>query len=179
MKKVIITIILAAIAAFSASAQAPTLERNGRFLSSNGVRLSDQEVRSIISPSVYSETYEGARKQMNVGRKLRTYGLIGFGVGLPAFILGELNTVYTENYTSGEVSSVEFEGPAIAWIGVGGGLILMATSLTAIEVSIPFSVIGKRRLEWVSDDYNAGNHASKVNLQFGAQDYGFGLAIKF
>lgn len=180
MKRIIITIILAAVAAFAASAQAPTLERNGRFLSSNGVRLSDQEVRSIISPSVYSETYEGARKQMNVGRTIRTCGFIGLGVGTAAFIIGGANFAIIETYDSnGNVTEREFDGPAIAAVGFAGGLVLMAASLSAIEISIPFSVIGKKRLDWVAEDYNHPGHASNVSLDFGAQRNGFGLALNF
>ncbi|MCQ2146952.1 MAG: hypothetical protein MJZ16_05480 [Bacteroidales bacterium] len=180
MKRIIITIIIAAVAAFAASAQAPTLERSGRFLSSNGVRLSDQEVRNIISPSVYSETYEGARKQMNAGRKLRTYGLIGFGVGLPAFILGGMNAGYVEYYNDyGEPVERELEGSALAWIGFGGGLLLMTAGLTAVEVSIPLTVIGKKRLDWVAEDYNYAAHGSSAKLDLGAQEHGFGLALKF
>ncbi|MCQ2146953.1 MAG: hypothetical protein MJZ16_05485 [Bacteroidales bacterium] len=172
MKRVILTIILAAVAAFAASAQAPTIERNGRFLSINGVKLSDQDVRDIISPSVYSETYEGARTQVEAGRKLRIAGFSAFGAGLVAMIGSEVAIVAMQD-------SYDDYMPVFPIITYVTGIVAMTAGLTCVEASIPLTIIGKRRLEWVSADYNAGNHASKVNLQFGAQDHGFGLALKF
>ncbi len=57
-----------------------------------------------------------------------------------------------------------------------GGLLLELTGSAALDAGIPLAIIGKKRLDWVADNYNGG-----VNLTYhvGATPNGFGLTLRF
>ena len=52
------------------------------------------------------------------------------------------------------------------------------TSLSAIalEVGIPFAVIGKKRLDWVASNYTSGG---LLTYHVGATPNGVGIALQF
>ena len=57
-----------------------------------------------------------------------------------------------------------------------GGTLLMAAGAVALDAGIPLAIIGKKRLNWVADDYNA-KHG--LTYQIGATPNGVGLAFRF
>jgi len=182
MKRVLFIAILFVMAVLSASAQAPTLQRYGRFLTMNGSIIPDEEMRYILSEDVYNDTYVGARKQLETARKIRTYSIIGAGVGAAGIIGGTIGLALsdtTSDYVEGE-TDIHFTDSDVAnLLLLTSGITLFVAGTTGIGASIAFEQIGRRRLDWVAEDYNSGNHASKVRLDLGAQDHGFGLALKF
>ena len=57
-----------------------------------------------------------------------------------------------------------------------GGTLLMAAGGVALDAGIPLAIIGKKRLNWVADDYNARKNLA---YQIGATPSGVGLAVRF
>lgn len=45
-----------------------------------------------------------------------------------------------------------------------------------LDIGIPLSIIGKKRLDWVADDYNA---RKGLTYQIGATPSGVGFALNF
>ena len=57
-----------------------------------------------------------------------------------------------------------------------GGLLVTSLGSAALDVGIPLSIIGKRRLDWVADNYNSGTN---LTCHFGATPHGLGLTLQF
>ena len=141
------------------------LEMNkGRFYDENGNRLTDGQMRSIIGDKIYEETYIGATKQFNAGKKLITFGAIGFGVGLvSAVTCAALYDSYEEDVYLGGV----YLGSAI---GILGAL--------ALNAGIPLKIFGKSRLYWIADDYNESKGYT-LRVTGSSAGPGLGLALVF
>ncbi len=163
----------------NANAQyAGPIERHGINLTDNrGNVLSDHEILNMIGEEVYDATFVGARKQMKAGKTLIWSGLGGmvggavlYGVGLSK-VAGKVN----QNSSKEDIQKA-FEGdPGSAGMVVGGTL-LMAAGAIALDAGIPLAIIGKKRLNWVADDYNA---RKGLTYQMGVTPSGVGLAINF
>ena len=162
----------------SANAQyAPSSLRrdHGNLVDSRGNILSDAEVLNLVGEQVYNETYVGAKKQYKIGHKLVWGGVAGTVVGLGAMVGGQYlfanNTYWAGNDVTEQTIHFSDEGKGMAGLVLCvGGLLMTSLSSIALEVGIPFTVIGKKRLDWVG-----------VNLTYhvGATPNGVGIALNF
>ena len=136
----------------------------GRFYDENGTLLTDGQIRNIIGDKIFEETYIGATKQFNAGKKLITFGAIGFGVGLVTAI----GSTALYNYYEEDVFLVgTYLGSAI---GVLGAL--------ALNAGIPLKIFGKSRLYWIADDYNESKGYT-LRVIGSSAGPGLGLALVF
>ena len=182
MKKIlIISGIIAAILCLAQNANAqyagPIHRQGANLADMRGNVLSDHEVLSLIGEQIYDETYVGACKQRKAGKTLIWSGLGGmvggavlYGAGLSK-IAGQVN----QNSSSEEIQKALEGNPGSAGMVLGGTL-LMAAGAVALDAGIPLAIIGKKRLNWVADDYNA-KHG--LTYQIGATPNGVGLAFRF
>ena len=182
MKKVLI--LSGLVAAFLCLAQnanaqyAGPIHREGANLADQrGNILTDQEVLTLIGQDIYDQTYVGAQKQRKAGKALiwsGAGGLVGgtvlYGVGLSK-IAGEVN----QNSSKDEIQTALEKHPGSAGMVLGGTL-LMAAGAIALDAGIPLAIIGKKRLNWIADDYNA---RKGVAYQVGATPNGVGIALRF
>jgi hypothetical protein len=53
---------------------------------------------------------------------------------------------------------------------------MTSLSSLALEIGIPFDIIGKKRLDWVAENYNMDH---PLSYHFGATPNGIGLALQF
>lgn len=182
MKKVLI--LSGLVAAFLCLAQnanaqyAGPIHREGANLADQrGNILTDPEVLTLIGQDIYDQTYVGAQKQRKAGKTLIWSGLGGmvggavlYGVGLSQ-IAGEVN----QNSSKDEIQTALEKHPGSAGMVLGGTL-LMAAGAVALDAGIPLAIIGKKRLNWIADDYNA---RKGVAYQVGATPNGVGIALRF
>ena len=174
-----ITLFLCLLVAFlciaqSANAQyATSLHReHGSLVDGRGLTLSDNDVLNLIGDEIYNETYVGAKKQCKIGRTLIWSGAAGMVAGAGMLLYGQhlfVNSPYMN----------ELDPETDGRIGLAlclSGLLLEVTGSVAFDAGIPLSIIGKKRLDWVADNYNGG-----VNLtcHVGATPNGFGLTLRF
>lgn len=139
--------------------------QKGQFFDGNGAAISSSQIQQIIGSDIYNQTYVGAMKQFNAGKKLITWGLIGTGIGLAATVAAaaliptsDVNTWYAGVYGAAAIASL-------------GG--------TALAVGIPLKVIGSKRLNWIAEDYNAKQSTVSFNITGCRGGYGLGLALNF
>lgn len=182
MKKVLI--LGGLVAAFLCLAQnanaqyAGPIHREGANLADQrGNILTDHEVLTLIGQDIYDQTYVGAQKQRKAGKALIWSGVGGmvggavlYGVGLSQ-IAGEVN----QNSSKDEIQTALEKHPGSAGMVLGGTL-LMAAGAIALDAGIPLAIIGKKRLNWIADDYNA---RKGVAYQVGATPNGVGIALRF
>ena len=134
--------------------------------------LAQNASAQYVGDETYKETYLSANKQCKAGRTLIWSGAAGTVAGLGMMLYGQY--LYTDSpYMNG--IGTEKEGK-VGLALCAGGLLVSCLSSAALDVGIPLSIIGKKRLEWVSDNYDGG-----VNLtyQVGAAPNGFGLTLHF
>ena len=161
---------------------ATSLQRNhGNLIDQRGNLLSDVEIRNLVGDDIYNETYVGAKKQYAIGHKLVWGGAAGTVVGLAAMVGGQYlfaqNTYWAGNETTPQTLHFSDEEKGTAGLLLcTGGLLMTSLSAIALEVGIPFHIIGKKRLDWVAENYNSG-----VNLTYhvGATPNGIGFALQF
>ena len=152
--------------------------------------LTDLEVREIIGEEIFQETYVGARKQYKAGLGL----LIGGGVvtlsgaiicnRAESFIKdrgkGTLWAIIKTSWNKGSMDDVGLDQAAedvtkgIVWYFCGAGVSYVGTTL--LKFGIPFYAVGRKRLEWIADDYNRRNAPS---LEITATPFGPGLRLQF
>ena len=138
----------------------------GSFYDEKGNRLTDGQMRQIIGDELFGETYRGATKQFNTGKKLITFGSIGLGVGAVAAATCAVLYNYDE-YESDALLAGVYAGSALATMGI-----------LALDVGIPFHVIGKKRLNWIADDYNESKDYT-LRVTGSSAGTGLGLALVF
>ena len=163
----------------NANAQiAGPIHRDGAYLADQrGNILSNQEVLTLVGQDIYNQTYVGAQKQRKAGKALiwsGAGGLVGgavlYGVGLSK-IAGEVN----QNSSKDEIQTALERHPGSAGMVLGGTL-LMAAGAIALDAGIPLAIIGKKRLDWVADNYNGRKNLA---YQVGATPNGVGIAVRF
>ena len=182
MKKILI--ISGIIAAFLCLAQnanaqiAGPIHRDGAYLADQrGNILSNQEVLTLVGQDIYNQTYVGAQKQRKAGKTViwsGIGGLVGGGV-LYGAGLTKIADKVTQNSSKEEIQKALEANPGSAGMILGGTL-LMAAGGVALDAGIPLAIIGKKRLNWVADDYNARKNLA---YQIGATPSGVGLAVRF
>ena len=170
MKKVLI-VLLGILAIGQGRVQAQIMPEHiemskGSFYDENGNRLSDGQMRQIIGDRIFEETYRGATKQFNTGKKLITVGAITLGVGAVSAITCAAIYGYDE-YESGALLA-----------GVYAGCVIAAMGALALDVGIPFKVIGRNRLDWIAEDYNESKGYA-LHVTGSSSGPGLGLALVF
>ena len=169
MKKVLILIISLSLSICFAQAQIRPdylSVSKGQFYDESGTLISSRQLQQIIGDQIFNETYVGASKQYNAGRKLILWGAIGTGVGLVTGIgIGALGY------------ALDNEGLIAA--GVYGGALMASLGSAALSAGIPLTIIGKNRLSWIADDYNDSQTNVTLNITGSSSGPGLGLALVF
>lgn len=165
--------IVAALLCLTQNANAQYAREGADLVNVNGVTLSDQDIINLVGNDVFDQTVVGARKQYKAGSGLITGGIIGIGAGLAgAFLTG---------YKAGKAgykdmqTAMDNDGSILAmYLGSTAAASLGSAALTG---GIVLKVIGKKRLDWVSEEANkvAGN----VSLNVGATPNGMGIVLNF
>ena len=149
--------------------------KKGQFFDQNGSVISSSQLQQIIGNQVYNDTYVGALKQYKTGKSLILWGAIGAGIGWLGYIgcAGAYANKYGTTFKNGQMP----EDPLLA--GMLGGAVIGSLGSAALAAGIPLNVIGKKRLNWIADDYNG--KASNVSLKVTGSPvgYGLGLALNF
>ena len=134
-------------------------------------RLTDEEYSSILNDELF-DTYYSARKQFKTGRALL---FAGIGCLLVAVV----------NY-SAALESYSVEEDIIYNEGALNRFYLASTAADACFITgFIFKGIGKGRMNWVKDTYNAGrSYSSTLNLSpslmmTAQKDLGFGVSMNF
>lgn len=165
--------LVAAFLCLAQNANAQYARKGADLVDQNKVVLSDQDIINLVGNDVFDQTVVGARKQYKAGRGLITGGIIGIGAGLAgAFITGYkagkagYNDLETALSNDGSIAAMYLASTAAASLGgaaLSGGIIL--------------KTIGKKRLNWVSEEANrvSGN----VSLNVGATPHGMGIVLNF
>ena len=146
----------------------------GQFFNENGAVISSSQLQAIIGDDIYNETYVGAIKQYKTGKNLVLWGAIGAGVGLVA--LGGFSAAMASKYGN-KLPQEAQKDPLL--LGLAGGYVLTAAGTTALAVGIPLTTIGKKRLNWIADDYNEKQSKISLNMIGCPAGYGVGLALNF
>jgi hypothetical protein len=172
--------------AYPVSAQIPDtlIRQKSNLVDSSGNILSDAEILDLIGEQIYNETYISARKQYKDGHFLLWFSAAGLAVGLPAMMGGGFHLMQglvepflPQKNEEERPQNSDYSVPMyVSLICYGGGAILSSFSLIALNVGIPLSIIGKKRLDWVVDDYNAG---SSIAYYVGPTPNGVGLVLRF
>ena len=131
------------------------MERSGRDLEIDGHELSDEEVLALVGPENY-DTYLSARKQVAVGRAFTPIFIVSATV---TAVSGILYLVYLDEYTSGDTHRLQ----DMANAGVVFAVFAPIASVS-LPLMIAFKSIGKKRLNWIADDYNQKNNAFSYQL---------------
>lgn len=163
MKKFIVAVLLMS-AGFLASAQIPggEMSRKGAKLFADGKPLSAYMVMESVGIDVYRGTYLSATKQIGVGRAL---AIVGGVVGLCGVSYMGIASRYYHPVRHG------------LWMKSAIGAEVVAGAF--ISAGIPLICIGSKRLGWIADEYNAGHYDGGVTVEFGAQQNGVGLVLRF
>lgn len=170
--------LLAAFLCLTQNADAQYVQRHkANLVDVNGNILSDTEVIDLVGEEIFHETYVGAKKQYNAGRKMLIGGAIGAGAGLATSLIG-FNLAYDSAYLqeNGKVAFRNETEAVIGFIGYYGGVVVAALGLSVLEAGIPLHIIGKKRLDWVAEE---GSKASNVSFNVGAAPNGVGLTLRF
>ncbi|MBR2227710.1 MAG: hypothetical protein IJ893_07555 [Bacteroidales bacterium] len=165
--------LVAAFLCLAQNANAQYARKGADLVDQNKVVLSDQDIINLVGNDVFDQTVVGARKQYKAGRGLITGGIIGIGAGLAGSVLAGVKAA-NDGYRDFE-TAVEDDGAVLAmYLGSVAALSLGSAALTA---GIPLKIIGKKRLDWVSEEANrvSGN----VSLNVGATPHGMGIVLNF
>lgn len=172
------------VAAFLCLAQnahaqyAGPIHRQGANLADmRGNILTDHEVLNLIGEQVYDETYVGACKQRKAGKSLIWGGIGGLVGGAVVYGIGfsKVADKVTQDSSTEAMQKAFEENPGSAAMVVGGTA-LMAVGAVALDAGIPLAIIGKKRLNWVADDYNA---RKGLAYRVGVTSSGVGFALNF
>lgn len=149
--------------------------KKGQFFDQNGSVISSSQLQQIIGNQVFNDTYVGALKQYKTGKSLIIWGAIGAGIGWLGyfgFAAAYVNK-YGTNYKNGQMPDDPLMG------GMLGGLVVGSLGSAALAAGIPLNVIGKKRLNWIADDYNAKASTVSLKVTGSPVGYGLGLALNF
>lgn len=163
----------------NANAQiAGPIHRDGAYLADQrGNILSNQEVLTLIGQDIYNQTYVGAQKQRKAGKALIWSGAGGMIGGAVLYGLGfsKIADKVSQSSSQDDIQKA-FEGAPGSAGMVLGGTLLMAAGAIALDAGIPLAIIGKKRLNWIADDYNGRKNLA---YQVGATPNGVGIAVRF
>ena len=139
--------------------------RGGNLVDSEGNVIKPEDIRFYIGNQIYEDTYVGARKQLRSGKTL-------VWIGAPVAVAGIVMMI--------ALNSMEYDdGEYYDYGPYSAGLLVGLAGSTCIDVGIPLLVIGKKRLEWIADDYNGRLHGSRRQPYISTSSKGFGIALNF
>lgn len=144
--------------------------KGGNFYGESGTVYTDAQMLQLIGRDIYDETYVGALKQYRTGRNLIIIGGVTALAGLGGCI-GILAANSTEEGVEGMSDS--------AIMGFYGSMLVAVLGGVALDVGIPLTIIGKSRLNWIADDYNAKQSGVSLRLTGCSAGPGVGLALVF
>ena len=165
--------LVAALLCLTQNANAQYAREGNHIVNSNGVALSNQEIIDLVGNDVYEQTVIGAWKQYKAGKGLITGGILGIGAGLAGAVLTGVkagkagyNDLETAMNNDGSIAAMYLASTAAASLGSA-----------ALTGGIVLKIIGKKRLDWVSEEANrvSGN----VSLNVGATPNGMGIVLNF
>lgn len=184
MKKTLLLLLLMLAPAFAALAQyipAQIEQSRGRLLDDQDEVIPDFMVQRLVGDEIYEETYVGAVKQYKTGKRLLFAGIAGMGAGVA--VTGVSTVTFFVNYIKMWGPPSEEHDP---WQGLSDakdsldwmlrGAYIAGIGFSVFTMGVIFKSIGKKRLEWVADDYNERH---PVSLRFGNGQYGTGLVFNF
>ena len=164
--------LVAALLCLTQNANAQYARKGADLVSQNGFTLSDQEIISIVGNDVFDQTVVGARKQYKAGKGLITGGILGIGAGFAGAVL---TGVKAGKAGYSDLQTAVGNDASIAALYLGSSALASAGG-AALSGGIILKTIGKKRLNWVSEECN---NASNVSLNVGATSNGFGIALNF
>lgn len=165
--------LVAALLCLTQNANAQYARKGANVVNQNGVVLSDQDIVNLVGNDVFEQTVIGARKQYKAGKGLIAGGIIGIGAGLAGSVLAGVQAA-KDGYNDFQ-TAVENDGAVLGmYLGSVAALSLGSAALTA---GIPLKVIGKKRLDWVSEEANRAS--ANVSLNVGATPHGMGIVLNF
>ncbi len=165
--------LVAAFLCLAQNANAQYARKGADLVDQNKVVLSDQDIINLVGNDVFDQTVIGARKQYKVGKGLITGGILGIGAGLAGSVLAGVKAA-NDGYSDFD-TAVENDGAVLALYL--GSTALMSAGIAALNGGIVLKTIGKKRLDWVSEEANrvSGN----VSLNVGATPHGMGITLNF
>jgi len=167
-----ISIILSMLlTAWPLSAQMPDtlLRRGSNLVDGSGTILTDAEVLDLVGDPIYSESYLGAKKDYQTGRALIWSGAAGMVVGLVSIPVGYY-------FTARGIFTIEPSAIFGGMVAFYGGIILASGGCVVLCGGIPLSIQGKKGLNRVADEYNAGRN---LTYNVGATPNGVGIVLRF
>ena len=152
-KALILCGLVAALMCLAQNANAQYARKGANIVDPKGAVLSDQELISIVGNDIYEQTVIGAKKQFKAGKKLITGGIIGIGVGFAGLVAAAVK-MQDAGYENDWSAAMENDPSVAGLYLLGAG----ATSLgcSAVSAGIVLKTIGKKRLNWVSDQCGVG-----------------------
>ena len=148
----------------------------GQFYDENGTVLDVDQISRIIGSEIFDETYRGAMKQYAAGKKLVVAGAVGLGVGAAVAVACVASGDWYDLVSEEDYELTNSDRSLMA--GFIGGVIVAALGGTALDVGIPLLSIGKSRLSWIADNYNA-DRAVTLRVTGCSAAPGIGLAMAF
>ena len=164
--------LVAALLCLTQNANAQYARKGADIVSQNGVTLSDQDIINLVGNDVFDQTVVGARKQIKTGKGLVAGGILGIGAGLAGAVL---TGVKAGKAGYNDLQTAVGNDASIAALYLGSSALISAGG-AALSGGIVLKTIGKKRLNWVSEECN---NASNVSLHVGATPNGMGIALTF
>ena len=164
--------LVAALLCLTQNANAQYARKGNHIVDSNGVALSNQEIIDLVGNDVYEQTVIGAWKQYKTGSSLITGGILGICAGLAG---SGLTGVKAGKAGYNDLQTAVGNDASIAALYLGSSALISAGG-AALSGGIVLKTIGKKRLNWVSEECN---NASNVSFNVGATSNGVGLTLNF
>ena len=163
--------IIAALLCLTQNASAQYARKGANIVDKNGYVLSDSQLINVAGQDVFDQTVIGARKQYKAGKSLITGGILGIGAGLAGAVLTGVKAGKS-GYSDLDTAVQNDASIAAMYLG---STALASLGGTAISGGIILKIIGKKRLDWVSEECNRAT----LTYHIGATPSGVGLAINF
>ena len=163
--------LVAALLCLTQNASAQYSRRGVNFLDEGGFTVSDTQLINLVGQNVFDETVVGARKQYKAGNGLIWGGVAGLCVGLAGTVFTGVKLA-NSSYTDLETAITNDSSIAALYLA---SMAVSSLGGTLLSGGIVFKTIGKKRLDWVTDQANGAN----LTYHFGATPNGVGLAVQF
>ena len=188
MKKNLFLAIISLLFGINANAQVANQDLlnysfGGVYSNSKGEKISKQDLQNYLSSYEYADYLNASRKFKN--------GVILTGVGVGCFATTALlvNGImkegdaymnkYGDDYVPRDDDSFDedsanflggaFYGGMLSWVFIGGGVVCTA-------LGVPKIFIANGKMKRMATDHN---NQFRASLSFGAQQYGYGIALRF
>lgn len=154
--------------------QGGRMERSSYHLLLNGQPQSDEQLSMLLGSEGY-DSYCGARRQFRSGRTMLRLGWVAAGLTAASVVAALAFPVEVPPGTTVEVGS----GIYIYYTTISGstymanpvlmglGSLNLAAACALIPMGVVFKNIGKGRLNWLADEYNAAQVEPATKLQLG------------